>query len=186
MQARVSLKSNVSLVSNTAVRVYATFPGSRRAVTAHCQAKHGASAEVSGKRPPATKLFRIHYIRRDQNYTVSRGGAQIKPATGSIVNHCRQVAGLGLSSCRAYVQLSSPKYALQGWGLHVWGDVIQPTPWSTPLPPSGLGPEGAYWDIKLLTSANHVGALIHKGEEKAAGWSAGPVGVQSVKPQWHV
>jgi len=58
---------------------------------------------------------------------------------------------------------------LQGWGLHVWGSVAQPTPWSKPLPPSGLGPDGPYWDIQLTTAARHVGVLIHKGEEKAAG-----------------
>jgi hypothetical protein len=58
---------------------------------------------------------------------------------------------------------------LQGWGLHVWGSVAQPTPWSKPLPPSGLGPDGPYWDIQLTAASRHVGVLIHKGEEKAAG-----------------
>lgn len=58
---------------------------------------------------------------------------------------------------------------MQGWGLHVWGNVTNQTNWNTPQQPTGLGREGPYWDIKLQTSANHVGVLIHKGEEKAAG-----------------
>eukprot|EP00882_Tetradesmus_deserticola_P023731 GHRQ01025841.1.p2 GENE.GHRQ01025841.1~~GHRQ01025841.1.p2 ORF type:complete len:108 (+),score=47.14 GHRQ01025841.1:680-1003(+) len=58
---------------------------------------------------------------------------------------------------------------LQGWGLHVWGDVEHPTPWSSAKQPSGSGPEGPYWDVALQVSAKHVGLLIHKGEEKAAG-----------------
>jgi hypothetical protein len=59
--------------------------------------------------------------------------------------------------------------AVQGWGLHIWGDVDHPTPWSSAKQPSGSGPEGPYWDVELQTSAKHVGLLIHKGEEKAAG-----------------
>ncbi|WIA10447.1 hypothetical protein OEZ85_010639 [Tetradesmus obliquus] len=56
-----------------------------------------------------------------------------------------------------------------GWGLHIWGDVEHPTPWSSAKQPTGSGPEGPYWDVVLQTSAKHVGLLIHKGEEKAAG-----------------
>jgi len=64
----------------------------------------------------------------------------------------------------------------QGWKLHVWGDVTRATDWGRGLEPTGFE-DGPYWNLKLKTSANHVGVLIYKGdslqgEQKAAGWWA--------------
>eukprot|EP00775_Hariotina_reticulata_P002314 gene2314-2622_t len=75
----------------------------------------------------------------------------------------------GIAIAPSACKRKKPANGDQGWGLHVWGSVAQPTPWSKALPPSGLGPDGPYWDIQLTAAARHVGVLIHKGEEKAAG-----------------
>jgi hypothetical protein len=79
---------------------------------------------------------------------------------------------------RPRLQLTTPiaacsvwAHVVQGWGLHIWGDVEHPTPWSSAKQPTGSGPDSPYWDVVLQTSAKHVGLLIHKGEEKAAGTS---------------
>ncbi|KAF8068441.1 PU1 [Scenedesmus sp. PABB004] len=71
-----------------------------------------------------------------------------------------------------------------GWNLHLWGDVEAATSWSAPKQPTGTGPEGPYWDIKLKPGAGHVGLLIHKGEEKAAG--AEHVDPSQVREVWLV
>lgn len=62
---------------------------------------------------------------------------------------------------------------LQGWQLHVWGDVNSAPAWGHGLAPSGFD-DGPYWELSLKASANHVGVLVYKGdsskgEEKAAG-----------------
>jgi hypothetical protein len=62
---------------------------------------------------------------------------------------------------------------VQGWALHVWGDVKEAPAWGEGLQPTGFN-DGPFWTLKLKPSANHVGVLIYKGdstkgEEKAAG-----------------
>lgn len=70
--------------------------------------------------------------------------------------------------------------------MHIWGDVEHPTPWSSAKQPTGSGPEGPYWDVVLQTSAKHVGLLIHKGEEKAAGDSSQSIPLQKQMQVVHI
>jgi len=64
-----------------------------------------------------------------------------------------------------------------GWGLHLWGDAIDPsegTAWDNPKLPTGFDDYGAYWNI-LLNSANPdavtlpVNFIIHRGDDKDPG-----------------
>ncbi|WP_248965057.1 pullulanase-type alpha-1,6-glucosidase [Sphaerisporangium perillae] len=56
-----------------------------------------------------------------------------------------------------------------GWGLHVWGDVEQPTEWGAPLPLTGEDAFGRFAWIKLKPGAASVGIITHKGDEKDGG-----------------
>jgi len=56
-----------------------------------------------------------------------------------------------------------------GWGLHTWEDVVGPTQWTSPLPPTGRDPYGLYWDVKLAAGAKRVGFIVHKGDAKDPG-----------------
>ncbi|MEW9550819.1 pullulanase-type alpha-1,6-glucosidase [Nonomuraea sp. NPDC050783] len=50
-----------------------------------------------------------------------------------------------------------------GWGLHVWGDVADPTEWHAPLPLAGEDAYGRFAWIPLLPGAREVGVLPHRG-----------------------
>jgi len=63
------------------------------------------------------------------------------------------------------------------WGLHLWGDAIDPTEgtdWTSPKPPTGIDDYGAYWEI-LLDSTNAAAPtqplnfIIHRGDTKDPG-----------------
>nr|BFE77871.1 hypothetical protein GCM10020093_004720 [Planobispora longispora] len=56
-----------------------------------------------------------------------------------------------------------------GWGLHVWGDVENPTDWAEPLPLTGEDAYGRFAWIKLKPGAANVGIIAHKGDEKDGG-----------------
>ncbi|MFC4584884.1 pullulanase-type alpha-1,6-glucosidase [Sphaerisporangium corydalis] len=56
-----------------------------------------------------------------------------------------------------------------GWGLHVWGDVEQPTDWGSPLPLTGEDAYGRFAWIRLKPGAAGVGIIAHKGDEKDGG-----------------
>ncbi|GAA2856463.1 hypothetical protein GCM10010517_14780 [Streptosporangium fragile] len=56
-----------------------------------------------------------------------------------------------------------------GWGLHVWGDVENPTEWAEPLPLTGEDAYGRFAWIKLKPGATNVGIIAHKGDEKDGG-----------------
>ncbi|MFI6480774.1 pullulanase-type alpha-1,6-glucosidase [Nonomuraea sp. NPDC050663] len=56
-----------------------------------------------------------------------------------------------------------------GWGLHVWGDVEQPTEWGAPLALTGEDSFGRFAWIKLKPGATTVGIIAHKGDEKDGG-----------------
>lgn len=64
----------------------------------------------------------------------------------------------------------------KGWGLHVWGDTPDGTQWQQPLKPTRVTPQGLQWDLRLRPDSRRVGALVHKGEQKAA---SGEVSVRS-------
>ena len=55
-----------------------------------------------------------------------------------------------------------------GWGLHVWGEVSLPrkVSWGQPLAASGRDSFGVYFDVPLISGAQHVGFILHQGNEK--------------------
>ncbi|MGX7828627.1 pullulanase-type alpha-1,6-glucosidase [Actinokineospora sp. 24-640] len=77
------------------------------------------------------------------------------PSTGSpdwLVVHYRRTAG-----------------DYDGWKLHVWGDVEQPTDWAAGVPFAGETPYGRFAWVKLKPGARSVGTVVHKGDEKDGG-----------------
>ncbi|MBF8185088.1 pullulanase-type alpha-1,6-glucosidase [Nonomuraea sp. K274] len=56
-----------------------------------------------------------------------------------------------------------------GWGLHVWGDVENPTEWGSPLALEGEDAYGRFAWIRLKPGATSVGIIAHKGDEKDGG-----------------
>ncbi|MEN3358575.1 MAG: hypothetical protein V7637_2557, partial [Mycobacteriales bacterium] len=53
-----------------------------------------------------------------------------------------------------------------GWGLHVWGDVADPTDWASPLPLSGEDSYGRFAWVKLTPGAGTVNFIVHNGDTK--------------------
>ncbi|GAA2817191.1 pullulanase-type alpha-1,6-glucosidase [Crossiella cryophila] len=64
------------------------------------------------------------------------------------------------------VHYNRPTGDYDGWGLHVWGEVAEPTAWERPLPFAGETGYGRFAWVKLKPGAKQVGFLVHKGEEK--------------------
>jgi hypothetical protein len=53
------------------------------------------------------------------------------------------------------------------WGLHLWGDAIDPsegTSWAMPKKPTGLDDYGAFWNIQIVDPAQLVNFIIHRGD----------------------
>jgi pullulanase-type alpha-1,6-glucosidase len=58
------------------------------------------------------------------------------------------------------------------WGLHLWGDAIDPsegTDWTSPKPPTGIDDYGAYWDVLVQDVTQPVNFIIHRGDDKDPG-----------------
>ncbi len=53
-----------------------------------------------------------------------------------------------------------------GWGLHAWGDVVNPPTWQQPLPFAGETPYGRFAWVRLKPGAKQVGIIVHRGDEK--------------------
>ena len=55
------------------------------------------------------------------------------------------------------------------WGLHLWGDAIDPseaTEWTTPKPPTGTDEFGVYWEVAVVDVDAPVNYIIHRGDTK--------------------
>ena len=58
------------------------------------------------------------------------------------------------------------------WGMHLWGDAIDPsegTDWTAPKPPDGTDGYGVYWNVALADPAQPVNFIIHRGDTKDPG-----------------
>ncbi|NNM66405.1 MAG: hypothetical protein HKM06_00185, partial [Spirochaetales bacterium] len=56
-----------------------------------------------------------------------------------------------------------------GWGLHVWGDGVEPTrsvTWQTPLQTDGRDSFGIFWRVPVSSTMSTFSFIIHKGDEK--------------------
>jgi pullulanase-type alpha-1,6-glucosidase len=59
-----------------------------------------------------------------------------------------------------------------GWGLHLWGEAIDPsegTTWEAPKPPTGTDDFGLFWNILVQDVTQPVNFIIHRGDEKDPG-----------------
>jgi hypothetical protein len=55
------------------------------------------------------------------------------------------------------------------WGLHLWGDAIDPaegTTWPAPKPPTGIDAYGAFWMISIVDASQPVNFILHRGDTK--------------------
>ncbi|NUT47967.1 MAG: pullulanase-type alpha-1,6-glucosidase, partial [Saccharothrix sp.] len=64
------------------------------------------------------------------------------------------------------VHYNRPAGDYDGWGLHVWGDVVDAPTWDAPLPFAGETPYGRFAWVKLKPGARSVGVIAHRGDEK--------------------
>ena len=58
------------------------------------------------------------------------------------------------------------------WGLHLWGDAIDPsegTSWDSPKPPTGVDDFGAFWNVLIVDETQPVNFIIHRGDDKDPG-----------------
>ncbi len=58
------------------------------------------------------------------------------------------------------------------WGLHLWGDSIDPsegTEWTNPKKPTGFDDYGPFWDVQIANAAQPVNFIIHRGDTKDPG-----------------
>jgi pullulanase-type alpha-1,6-glucosidase len=74
-------------------------------------------------------------------------------------------------SAQGYVRIhyTRPDATYTGWGLHLWGDAIDPseaTEWTSPKPFAGSDSYGVYADVKLQDASKAVNFIVHKGDEK--------------------
>ncbi|GGS32407.1 pullulanase-type alpha-1,6-glucosidase [Actinokineospora fastidiosa] len=112
----------------------------------------------------AGKRVEFRVVVRDAHGALGADGAAVAlvpappaggPTTGSpdwLVVHYRRPAG-----------------DYDGWTLHVWGDVEQPTDWAAGLPFAGETPYGRFAWVRLKPGARSVGTVVHKGDEKDGG-----------------
>ena len=76
-----------------------------------------------------------------------------------------EVASSGVSLTIHYHRAAGD-YA--GWGVHVWGDVEQPTSWDAPIlaSPIGASSEWATFVVPLTAAARRMSFLLHRGNEE--------------------
>jgi hypothetical protein len=67
------------------------------------------------------------------------------------------------------VRYHRPDGIYDGWGLHLWGDAIDPseaTTWDNPKMPDGIDEYGAFFNIQIQDATQPVNFIVHKGDEK--------------------
>ena len=72
----------------------------------------------------------------------------------------------------ATIHYHRPDGVYTGWGLHLWGDAIDPsegTDWANPKPPTGIDDFGAYWNVQLVDETKPLNFIIHNGDTKDPG-----------------
>ncbi|NRQ37635.1 hypothetical protein HII36_38275 [Nonomuraea sp. NN258] len=66
----------------------------------------------------------------------------------------------------AVIHYRRPAGDHDGWGLHAWGDVRQPTEWANPLRPAGQDAFGVFYEVPLTEGARSMSYILHRGDEK--------------------
>ena len=78
-------------------------------------------------------------------------------------------APAGTDAGYAIIHYNRPAGDYAGWGLHLWGDAIDPaegTGWDSPKLPTGEDAYGMFWAIKLADATQAVNFIIHNGDDK--------------------
>ena len=75
------------------------------------------------------------------------------------------------AAAQGYVELRyhRPDGNYTGWGLHLWGDAIDPseaTEWPSPKLPDRIDDYGAHWRVRIQDATKPVNFIVHKGDEK--------------------
>ena len=75
------------------------------------------------------------------------------------------------AAAQGYVELRyhRPDGVYTGWGLHLWGDAIDPTEateWAAPKLPDRIDDYGAHWLVRIQDATKAVNFIVHKGDEK--------------------
>jgi pullulanase-type alpha-1,6-glucosidase len=100
------------------------------------------------------------WIRQDDgNFYTSQAEAQ-----GFVTIHYHRPDG-------DYGDPTSPDFN-DFWGLHLWGDAIDPseaTDWTSPKPFDGEDDFGAFWTIQIVDATQPVNFIIHRGDTKDPG-----------------
>ncbi|HSV86659.1 MAG TPA: pullulanase-type alpha-1,6-glucosidase [Levilinea sp.] len=78
------------------------------------------------------------------------------------------------AAAQGYVSIhyQRPDGVYDGWGLHLWGNAIEPstgTTWDSPRPYDGIDDFGAYWQVPVTDVSQPFNFIIHKGDEKDPG-----------------
>ena len=90
---------------------------------------------------------------------------EIWVASGDATNYTSAAEAQGFTTIR----YNRPDGDYEGWGLHLWGDGLDPsevTEWADPKLPDGFDDYGAYFNIQLQDATQPVNFIIHKGDEK--------------------
>jgi pullulanase-type alpha-1,6-glucosidase len=70
------------------------------------------------------------------------------------------------------VHYNRPDGIYTDWGLHLWGDAIDPsvgTTWDNPRPFDGIDDFGAFWNVPIVDETQPFNFIIHRGDEKDPG-----------------
>eukprot|EP00898_Chlorokybus_atmophyticus_P001882 jgi/Chlat1/2695/Chrsp180S02860 len=150
----------------------AVLPCAVRATTAVSSAVASSRAErkpaaVASRAQPLSARggFLGQSLPRVQNKgacaTASRGPRTVRAAQAA-----EQATETKTATLTARIHYHRDDEEYEGWGLHVWGDVVTPTSWDGALQPTGQDAFGPYFDVPLMENADSFGFLVHKGEDK--------------------
>jgi pullulanase-type alpha-1,6-glucosidase len=87
---------------------------------------------------------------------------------GDPLHYTSQAAAQGYAT----IHYHNPDGDYADWGLHLWGDAIDPsegTDWNSPKPATGSDDFGLYWDVALSDVSQALNFIIHRGDEKDPG-----------------
>jgi diguanylate cyclase (GGDEF)-like protein len=78
-----------------------------------------------------------------------------------------QASSLPPDTVRIHFHRDNADYS--GWGLHLWGNDLQPSAqvsWTAPFPASGQDAFGVYFDVPIVPGGKTFGFVLHRGEQK--------------------
>jgi hypothetical protein len=99
--------------------------------------------------------------------TVIEYRATLTMADGTRVRSAiRRVAAAGPPATKATLRYFRPGGDYTGWGLHLWGDAVDPAvlaqiSWGNPLPPTRIVDGWAEYDIPLVDDTKAVNFIMH-------------------------